>query len=62
MARSINPVLWEQWRKRLQPRESSDGTVAEFCRREGVSQAAFYQWRKKLRTGSASETGEAGRR
>ena len=28
-------------------------TVAEFCRLEEVSQASFYQWRKKLQTGSA---------
>jgi hypothetical protein len=26
-------------------------TVAEFCRRERVSMAAFYQWRRKLSPG-----------
>jgi transposase-like protein len=28
--------------------EGSSLTVAEFCRREGVSQGNFYQWRRRL--------------
>lgn len=35
----------------MRRRESWQGSVVEFCCRKGVSQAAFYQWRKKLRTG-----------
>lgn len=51
MARTIDRGLWERWRVRLGRFEGWDGTVAEFCRGEGVSQASFYQWRKKLRGG-----------
>ncbi len=52
MARTIDGDLWELWRARLLRFASWDGTVGEFCRREDVSQASFYQWRKKLRDGS----------
>ena len=43
------------WEARLRRFAESDLTVAAFCRREGVSAPAFYEWRKKLR-------GENGRR
>ena len=49
MGRSIDSAVWDRWRDRLGRFESSDLTVAAFCRSEGVSQAGFYQWRKKLR-------------
>ena len=39
------------WRKRLARFQCSDLTVAEFCRREGVSAPSFYQWRKRLQPG-----------
>ncbi len=48
MGRSIDSTVWDRWRDRLGRFESSDLTVAAFCRSEGVSQAGFYQWRKKL--------------
>ena len=37
------------WRQRLERFAGWTGTVAEFCRREGVTQPTFYQWRKRLR-------------
>jgi transposase-like protein len=36
------------WRERLARFDRGDWTVAEFCRREGVSNPSFYQWRKRL--------------
>ena len=48
MGRSIDPSVWDRWRDRLGRFETSDLTVAAFCKSEGVSQAGFYQWRKKL--------------
>jgi len=54
MPRSINPGVWEQWRKRLRRFESSGLTVAAYCQSEDVSTAAFYQWRKKLHVDSCS--------
>lgn len=37
------------WRERLARFTSGNLAVAEFCRREGVSNASFYQWRKRLK-------------
>ena len=56
MGRRIDAAAYAVWRKRWERFESSSLTVAEFCRREGVSQPNFYQWRKRLRR----ERGQAG--
>ena len=42
-----------RWRERLERFESSGQSGAAFCRDEGVSQASFYKWRKRL--GEAAE-------
>ncbi len=34
---------------------SSDLSVRGFCRQEGVSEAAFYRWRKELTCGKAGQ-------
>lgn len=48
MNRMGNPQRVEVWRKRLVKQAAGPWSVAEFCRREGVSQPAFYLWRKRL--------------
>jgi transposase-like protein len=48
MARKVNQALREEWRTRIEGQRQSGLTVAKFCHREGVSQATFYQWRRKL--------------
>ena len=48
MGRKMDVALQAAWRKRLERFQGSSLTVAEFCRREGVSQGNFYQWRKRL--------------
>lgn len=48
MARERDPDLWQAWRNRLRRCQGSLETVADFCRRERVSVAAFYQWKRKL--------------
>lgn len=48
MGRKRDLALRETWRMRWKRFSGASVTVAEFCRREGVSQAAFYQWRKRL--------------
>jgi hypothetical protein len=48
MGRRRNAALYAVWRRRWERFRNSGLTVAEFCRREGVSQPAFYQWRKRL--------------
>ena len=52
MARTKSAEVWALWRDRLRRYLSSDLTVAAFCDWEGVSQAAFYVWRKKLQADS----------
>lgn len=48
MARLPDPQVRERWRRRLRQFQEMDVTVAEFCHRQGVSTAAFYQWKRKL--------------
>ena len=49
MARKVNQVLWDQWRQRLEGQRESGLSIAAFCRKEGVSQAAFHAWKRRLR-------------
>ena len=37
-----------QWQELVERYSSSELSVAEFCRREKLSEASFYQWRKRL--------------
>lgn len=48
MARTKSAEVWKSWRDRMRRYQGTDLTVAAFCDWEGVSQAAFYVWRKKL--------------
>ena len=52
MTRKAYRDLVELWRKRLQRQAQGKSSVADFCRREGVSQASFYRWRKRVDAGS----------
>lgn len=62
MARARDPDLWQAWRERLRRFERSIETVADFCRRERVSVAAFYQWQRKLRANGDPPARSAPRR
>lgn len=48
MARKVNQVLWDQWRQRTERQRASGLSIVAFCRQEGVSQAAFHAWKRKL--------------
>ena len=48
MSRGLDLAKWEAWRRRLRAFDRAKTTVEEFCWRESVSVAAFYQWRRKL--------------
>jgi hypothetical protein len=48
MARQFNQVLWDQWRQRTERQGASGLSIVAFCRREGVSPAAFHAWKRKL--------------
>lgn len=36
------------WRERIRRWQRLDCSISEFCRREGVSQASFFHWRKRF--------------
>jgi len=48
MARSVNQVLWDQWRQRLERQRTSGLSIVEFCRSEQVSAHRFHAWKRKL--------------
>ena len=39
----------EVWKQRMGEFEQGTASVADFCRRAGVSIPAFYQWRRRLK-------------
>ena len=49
MARVKDSAKQREWRERLRRFSKGNWTVAEFCRREGVSSPSFYQWSRRLR-------------
>ena len=53
MSRGSNPIKVQQWSDRFKRFVNSGQSVTQFCRAEGVSQPAFYQWKKKLGTSAA---------
>lgn len=59
MARESNSRTAELWRSRIRAWRASGLSVAAYCRRIGVSQPSFYQWRRKLEgaVGGARDSG-----
>ena len=58
MARRNDPAVARVWRERVKRQRNSGLSIAEFCRREEVSQASFYLWRKRLRQSNSAATNE----
>jgi hypothetical protein len=54
MARRADLDLATAWRWRLERFECSTLSIARFCFAEGVSEASFYQWRRKLKAAGAA--------
>lgn len=44
------------WSRRLKRFQQSGLTVAAFCQAEGVSQATFYLWQRKLRSETTDQS------
>ena len=49
MTRKLDLELREVWRQRIEDQRQSGLTVSEFCRRQKMSSATFYTWKRKLR-------------
>ncbi len=52
-----NSPATKAWADRFDRFRTADMTVVQFCNAEGVSQASYYYWRKKLR-GNRKVTGK----
>ena len=48
MARPKDPGLEHTWRLRLRRQAAGGLSIPDFCRRERVSTASFYAWRRRL--------------
>lgn len=48
MAGSLDSRKVREWQRRMARFQEAQQSVAEFCRKEGVSAPSFYQWRKRL--------------
>ena len=59
MARPVDARKHELWRQRLARFRRSKLSVAEFCRSEQISQASFYQWRRKIAGDMPRSNGES---
>ena len=55
MARRTNRETAAVWRERLARQARGSWSIAEFCRQEGISEGAFYYWRRRL--GQVCRTG-----
>jgi hypothetical protein len=54
MGRIADPKLAASWRKRVNRQLRSGLSIEEYCRREGVSTASFYAWKRRLRISHAT--------
>lgn len=61
MGRSADVEVVRQWRDRVGRWRRSGLSIVEFCRREGISQASFFAWRKRL-AGEDAARGRGGPR
>jgi hypothetical protein len=54
MGHPVDPKKWSTWRRRLKRFEGSESSIARFCGSEGISEASFYLWRKKIAAADAA--------
>ena len=51
--KALNNDRQQFWQMVMEARKESGLSVAAFCKKEGISEAAFYYWRKKLAGGGS---------
>ena len=49
MARALTSEQLSAWKEQIERQPSSGLTISEFCRREQISEANFYRWKRKLK-------------
>ena len=57
MARAKSVEKRRYWRAVVRRQEGSGLSVSAFCRSEGVSEASFYAWKRRLKGSSAQVSG-----
>ena len=57
----MNDGKRREWADRLERFRQSGQTVAQFSKAEGVSQATFYQWKRKLSTPAVTDPQRSGK-
>ena len=50
------------WQRRIRAQASSGMSVAAFCRRESISQASFYYWKRRVAAEGLKKSSECGER
>jgi putative transposase len=56
MSNPASPQLAEQWRQILQRQRASGLSIAQFCRRERLTESSFFLWKRRLRVITPSGT------
>ena len=58
-AKKADADQWQFWKMVLETFTSSGLSVRQFCQQEGLSEASFYSWRKRLSTHQKPDTTKA---
>ena len=57
-AKKADADQWQFWKMVLETFTSSGLSVRQFCQQEGLSEASFYSWRKRLSTHQKPDTNQ----
>lgn len=57
MARALTSEQLLAWKEQIERQPSSGLTISEFCRREQISEANFYRWKRKLKEAAKAPGG-----
>lgn len=55
MARELTSKEFLVWKEQIERQPSSGLTISEFCRREQISEANFYRWKRKLKEAASRQ-------
>ena len=47
------------WQMAMEAHKESGLSITAFCKKEGISEAAYYYWRRKLKSGVSKAEGKA---
>lgn len=47
--RRASKQIEQLWRQRIEGARSFPGSIADYCKREGIESSSFYSWRRRFR-------------